>query len=201
MIRNKISVITLTLVVLLTSSCDILQQIENAPPRRDNTQLLVKQYVLKKTELPSAGWYVQGEGWGNDYGGENYGITFVRDEHVFINHTLSIHPSEEQAQQALKEWENEWIKDTNLQPAVPYTPLNQKDDYVSGCLQLKPNDPFVDCIYLQRHNRIISFVKVNFDSGSANNLTFEEVNNILNILDKRVNEIVIDTTAEETPSQ
>jgi len=173
---------------------------ENAPPRVDANQVLVKQYVLKKTDLPGAGWRVQGEGWGTDYGGENYGITFIRDQHVFINHTLSIHPSKEQAQQAFREWENEWIKNDNLQPAVPYASLNQNDEYVSGCYQQPPTDPFVDCEYLQRHNRIISFVKVNLDSGSINNLTFEEINNILGIIDKRVNEIVIDTTAE-TPSQ
>lgn len=199
MIKNKIVVITLILMVLLTSSCDILQQIEKAPPRIDKTQVLVKQYVLKKTDLPGAGWRVQGEGWGTDYGGENYGITFIRDQHVFINHTLSIHPSIEEAQKALKEWENEWIKNDNLQPAIPYVSLNQKDDYVSGCFQIQPTDPLIDCEYLQRHNRIISFVQVNLDSGSANNLTFEEINDMLAILDKRVNDIVIDTTAE-TPS-
>ena len=194
MIKNKIVVIILILVALLTSSCD-LSQIEKAPPRRDKNQVLVKQYVLKKTDLPGASWRVQGEGWGTDYGGENYGITFIRDQHVFINHTLSIHPSEEQAQQAFKEWENEWIKKDNLQPAIPYVSLNQKDDYVSGCFQTRPIDPLMDCEYLQRHNQSISFIQVNFDTGSANSLTFDEINKILSILDKRVNEMVVDSTS------
>jgi hypothetical protein len=197
--KKKIIVSILMLVAHLTSSCDISWN-ANAPSRVDQTQVLLRQYTLQKTDLPGAGWRVQGDGWGTDYGGENYGITFVRDQHVFINHTLSIHPSDEQAQQAFKEWEDKWIKLMNLQSAVPYVSINQKDDYVSGCYQSQPTDPLMVCIYLQRHNRIISFVQVNLDSGSANNLTFEEINDILGIVDKRVNEMVVDTTAE-TPSQ
>lgn len=193
MIRNKTVMIILILVTLLAASCD-LSQIENAPPRRSNNQLLVKQYVLKKTDLPGAGWSIEGEGWEYDFGGEGYGIVFIRDQHVFVTHSLSIYPNEEQAQQALKESENKWIKLTNIQPTIPYVSSNQKDDYLSGCYQEQPTYPLIICIYLQRHNQIISFVKVNLDSGSANTLKFDEVNNMLSVLDKRVNEMSVAST-------
>jgi len=192
MAKTKLLIIILIFVSLLTISCEV-SQIDKSPSRRDDAQLLVLQSALKKTDLPGSGWKLEGEGWGTDYGGENYNVTFIHDQHVFINHSLSIHPSEEQAQQAQKEWENEWIKLSNLQPAMPYVSLNQKDDYVSGCYQREPTYSLMVCMYLQRHNQIISFVKVNLDTGSVNNLTFDEINDILSVLDKRVNEMVVES--------
>jgi len=52
---------------------------------------------------------------------------------------------------------------------------------------MKPDDPLLVCMYLQRHYQIISFVKVNFDNRSDVNPTFDELNKILSILDERLN--------------
>ncbi len=183
--KNKILILVLVLATLLTSSC--------RTSRVSQTQIQLLQYSLQKADLLGK-WSVEGKAWGADYGGESYGITYMRDKYVFINHIVSIHSSEDRAKQAYKEWETKWFDVTNLQPEAPYVPLDQNDDYRFECLQIKPDDPLMDCIYLQRHNEIISFVKTNFDDRSNNNLKFAELSDILAILDKRLNELVVDAT-------
>jgi hypothetical protein len=150
---------------------------------------------LKKSDLPGFGWSNEGKSWEPAYGGESYGSVYVQDQdkYIFVRHTVSIHSSEDAAQQAYKEWEKEWFDFDliNLQPEVPYTPLDQDDDYRFECSQMKPNDPLIVCFYLQRHNQVISFVGINLDYRSTSNLTFAEINDILAILDQRLNEVVI----------
>ena len=49
-----------------------------------------------------------------------------------------------------------------------------------------------------KKKKLINFVRISLDESSKDNLTFEEINQILGILDKRLNEIVIDTKSEAT---
>jgi len=158
--------------------------------RISQTQIQLVQYSLKEADLPGSGWSVEGKSWESAYGGESYGIIYIRDKFVFINHVISIHSSEDQAQQAYQEWENEWFDITNLQPEITYDPIDQDDDSRMECFRMKPDDPLIDCVYLQRHNTLINFVKINLDYRSRSNLTFEEIDGILAILDKRLNEAV-----------
>lgn len=159
--------------------------------RVSQTEMQLLQYSLKKGDLPNSGWSVEGEGWGADYGGESYGITYIRDEHVFVNHIVSMHSSDVRAKQAYQEWEGNVFDVTNLQPEVPYTPLDQNDDHRIECYKIEIDSPLMVCIYLQRHGTIISYVRISFDDKSKDNLTFAEVNDMLLILDKRLSEVVV----------
>ncbi len=188
---NKFMILIIVLVTLLTSSCQIPRT-----SRFSENQVQLVQYSLKEADLPGSGWSIEGQGWNTDYGGESYGITYIRDKHVFVNHIVSIHSNVDQAKQAYVEWEVKWFDVTNLQPEVPYVPSSQDDDYRFECFQMKPNDPLLVCFYLQRHNQVINFVRISLDGKSKDNLTFEEINNILGILDKRLNEVVLDAKPE-----
>lgn len=187
---NKPIMLIIVLVMLLATSCQTPRT-----SRVSQTEIQLVQYSLKKADLPGSGWSIEGEGWGADYGGESYGITFIREQHVFVNHIVSMHSSEDRAQQAYKAWEAEWFETTNLQPDILFSPSDQDDDYRYECEELQPGHPLMVCFYLQRHNQIISFVRINLDNGSINNLTFADINDILAILEERLNEVVI----EETP--
>jgi hypothetical protein len=169
--------------MLFTASCQT--------ERISQTQLQLARYSLKKADLPS-GWKFTGKSWDVDFGGESYAVTYEMDMHIFITHEVSIHASQDQAQEAYKEWEGDWFVSTNLQPDAPYSPLDQDDDYRYECKQIKPVSPLKVCFYLQRHDEMISFVKINLDNRNRNNPTLEEVNDILDVLDKRLNEVVIE---------
>lgn len=185
--RNKVMVLIIVLLTSLTSSCQT-----SRTSRISQTQMQLVQYSLEKTDLPGSGWSLEGKGWGADFGGESYGITYIRDKHVFVNHIVSIHSSDDRAQQAYEEWETDTFDITNLQPEQSYTPLDHDDDYRFECVQMKLTDPLMVCFYLQRHNRIISYVRISLDSRSTSTLTFEEINDVLSILDKRLSELVIE---------
>lgn len=185
--RNKVMVLIIVLVTLLTSSCQA-----SRTSRVSQIEIQLVQYSLKKADLPGSGWSLEGKGWGADYGGESYGITYIRDKHVFVNHIVSIHSSVDRAQQAYGEWEADTFDITNLQPEQSYVPLGQGDDSRFECVQMDMTDPIVVCFYLQRHNRIISYVRISVDSRSTSTLTFEEIDDILSILDERLSEVVIE---------
>jgi hypothetical protein len=159
------------------------------------TQLQLARYSLKKTDLPS-GWKFEGKSWDVDFGGESYSISYAIDALVFITHEVSIHSSGDQAEQAYKEWEADVFDSTYLQPETLYIPLDNEDDYRCECQKTKPDSPLEICFYLQKHNEIISFVHIGFDSRNKDNPTFEEISNILAILDRRLNEVVIDAKPE-----
>jgi len=181
--RNKTAILAIILVTFIVSSCKT--------SRISQTQMELVQYSLKKGDLPG-NWIIEGKGWGADYGGQSYGIIYTREQSVFINHIVSLHSSENRAKQAYVEWETERLNVTALPPEILYIPLDENDDYTSDCVQTSPDSPVKVCIYLQRHGRIINFVRISFDNRSGNNLTLEEVNDVLTILDKRMNEVSID---------
>jgi hypothetical protein len=152
---------------------------------------------LKKADLPGFGWRVEVESWAPAYGGESYGIVYVRDKLVFINHDVAIYSSEDQAQQAYKEWENDWFTIAKFQAITSFSPSNTNDVFRYECEQKESGAPLGRlCLYLQRKNNLISFVRISLDENSKDNLTFEEINNILGILDKRLNEVVLDAKPE-----
>ncbi len=187
---NKILSLMLVLVTLLTSSCQIPRT-----SRFSENQVQLVQYSLKKADLPGSGWSVEGTSWEPAYGGESYGITYIRDKLVFISHVVSIHSNEHQAQQAYQEWENEWFTIAKFQAITSFSPSNANDTFRYECEEKGPGAPLGSwrlCLYLQRKNDLISFVKISLDESSKNNLTFEEINQILGILDKRLNEVVLD---------
>lgn len=105
--KNKVIVLITVLVVLITSSC--------RTSKVSQTQIQLAQLSLKQTDLPGT-WSSGGKSWGADYGGESLGVVYSRDKHVFINHIISLHSSEDRAKQAYLEWEAKRFAITNLQP-------------------------------------------------------------------------------------
>lgn len=186
--KNRLGVLVTLLLLLLTSSCEIGQI--------SKTQLQLERYSLKKADLPRD-WSFNGESWDVIFGGESYTISYLQGDHVFMSHTVSILPSEDQARQAYEEWESDWFDDTNLLPGVHYSPMGEDDDFRYECEELQPGHPLKVCFYLQRHSELISFVQINLDSQSNASLTFEEINDILGVLDKRLNEVAIDAEPED----
>jgi len=148
-------------------------------------------YAIKPSDLPS-GWSFQGKDWSAEFGGESYSITYQLNMYVFITQTISIHSSEDRAKQAYKEWEDKWYKLVPFQSVTSFSPLSKIDDYRYECEQ--SNSPLKVCVYLQRHNQLISFVKINLDIGNSRNLTVDEINDILRILDQRLSDVQIDIT-------
>ena len=191
MTKSKIVILIIILVTLAISSC--------RTSRISPTQIQLVQYSLKEEDLPGK-WNVEGNGWGADYGGESYGITYIRNQYVFVNHIVSLHSSESRAKQAYTEWEAKRFILATLQPELSYIPVDKNDDHNFKCAQLRPDSPVRVCVFLQRHGTIINFVRVSFDNRSTQNLTFEEVNSVLTILDDRLNENIVNTKSEgDTP--
>ena len=189
---TRFKILMTLMLMLITTSC----QTERLSP----IQLQIVGYSLKRSDLPN-GWSLQGKDWSADFGGESYVVIYQLDidMHIFITHTISMHSSEDRARNAYKEWESNWFDVTNLKPDISYSPKDKNDDYRYECFQMKPDDPLMDCIYLQRHNQIINFVKINFDARNEKNPTFMEIKNILNVLDKQINEVVDNASSKTNP--
>ena len=177
-----LSLLTLISVVV---SCQIGQTEEMSPLDRQLTE-----YALKTNDLPN-GWRYSDKSWGVEFGGSGYTVIYEleADTSIFLSNTIAIYLNEEKSKIAYQQWEDLWFKSTQPWPEATYSPQNQKDDYRFECLQF-PDDPVLSCSYLQRHNNIIGFVKVNLDDK---NLTFAQFNNILGVLDKRLNETSMET--------
>lgn len=108
--KNKVVLLlAITFVMLLIASCRPART-----ARVTKAQIQLMQYVLNMEDLPGSNWSIEGQGWEAYDGDDGYGITYIRDKHVFIIHSVAIYSTMERAQQALQEWENEWIKITNL---------------------------------------------------------------------------------------
>jgi len=163
--------------------------------KSSQTQLQT-QYSLEIGDLPK-GWKFEGESWNVDYGGESYTVTYQITDHNFVSHTISMYPNEDQAREAYEEWSNESFDSTQPLPEATYSPLNQNDDYRFGCFEPLEGTKSVifSCRHLQRHEEIISYVRVNLDNAS---LTFSEVDKILVILDERLRTATLEN--KESPS-
>ena len=189
--RRKSIILMIVFITLITSSC--------RTSRISQTQMELVQLALKEDDLPGK-WDRKEKGWGAGYGGESYGVSYTRGQFVFINHTVSLHSSEERAKQAYTEWEAEWYAIADFESITSFSPSNLNDDYRFGCEKKEPDDPIPYlrvCIYLQRHGTIINFVKIHFDNRSTENPTFDEIDDILAILDERLNKILPITTETE----
>ena len=143
--RNKIKILVAIIFILIISSC--------RTSRFSEHQAQLVQYSLKKSDLPGFGWRVEVESWEPAYGGESYGIVYIRDKLVFINHDVAIYSSEDQAKQAYKEWENDWFTIAKFQAITSFSPSNVNDTFRYECEQKEPGTPLGSlrlCLYLQR---------------------------------------------------
>lgn len=162
-------------------SCQIGQTEEMSPLDRQLTE-----YALKTNDLPN-GWRYSEKSWGVEFGGSGYTVIYElkADTSIFLSNTIAIYLNEEKSKLAYQQWEELWFKSTQPWPEATYSPQNQNDDYRFECLKF-PDDPILSCSYIQRHENIIGFAQINLDNK---NLTFTELNDILSILDKRLNDV------------
>jgi len=180
--KNRLWIwISVLIFMWVSVSCQIGLTEEMSP-----LDVQLTQYALKTNDLPS-GWRYSEKSWGVEFGGSGYTVIYEleADTRIFLSNTISIYLNEEKSKIAYQQWEDLWFKSTQPWPEATYSPQDQKDDYRFECLSF-PEDPILSCRYLQRHNNIIGFVKINLDNKS---LTFTELNDILSILDKRLNDI------------
>jgi hypothetical protein len=183
--------LSLSILISVSISCQIGQTEEMSPLDR-----LLTEYALKTNDLPN-GWIYSDKSWGVEFGGSGYTVSYVwaANTSMFLSNTIAIYSNEEKSKLAYQQWEDLWFNSTQPWPEATYSPQDQKDDYRFECLQF-PEDPILSCSYIQRHNNIIGFVKINLDNKS---LTFTELNEILNILDKRLNTVGVENK-EITPT-
>ncbi|HEU0291237.1 MAG TPA: hypothetical protein VFR47_00775 [Anaerolineales bacterium] len=183
--------LSLLILISVSISCQIGQMEEMSPLDRQLTE-----YALKTNDLPN-GWKYSDKDWGVEFGGSGYTVIYEleADPSIFLSNTIAIYLNEEKSEIAYQQWEDLWFKSTQPWPEATYSPRDQKDDYRFECLQF-PEDPILSCRYLQRHNNIIGFVKINLDNKS---LTFTELNDILGIVDERLNNVGVENK-EVTPT-
>lgn len=181
--RTRLNLLLVFLLAILASSC---QTEAMSPLDRQLTE-----YALKTNDLPN-GWKHSSEDWGVEFGGSGYTVTYElkTNASIFLSNTIAIYLNEEKSKLAYQQWEDLWFKSTQPWPEATYLPQDKNDDYRFECLSF-PDDPILSCSYIQRHTNIINFAHINLDNK---NLTFIELNDILGILDKRVNEVAVDAT-------
>ena len=184
--------LSLLLLISVSISCQIGQAEEMSPLDK-----LLTEYALKTNDLPN-GWRYSDKSWGVEFGGSGYTVSYVwaADTSMFLSNTIAIYSNEEKSKLAYQQWEDLWFKSTQPWPEATYAPEDQKDDYRFECLDALPGSSILSCRYLQRHENIIGFVKVRFDAAS---LTFAELNDILGILDGRLNNVGVENQ-EITPT-
>src|SRR6266496_76105 len=153
-------------------------------------QLKLARYTLKINHLPKA-WRFTGRSWSTDFSGDSYTATYEIDDHNFLSHTISLFPNEVEAEKGYEEWNNEWFNSTQPNPEATYSPLNSEDVHRFECVQLSTESPVFSCSYLQRHGEVISFVLANLTNNTY--LTFTELNQVLGILDERVNTVALES--------
>ena len=170
----------LFVIVSITMSCQV--------EKISQTQLKLARFSVKKVDLPE-GWNYSGENWYQDLGGENYTVAYSVPDNPIISlaHTISAYPTEEKAKEAYPIWEDDVFSGVwHPWPDANFLPLNPDDLSRFECQQILSDTSIIGCNYLQLHGQFISYVLVNLDSKV---MTFEQLNEILEILDRRLNEV------------
>ena len=176
--------IMLIITILATISCKAEKISQN--------QLKLEQLSVAITDLPD-GWIYSGQDWNQNFGAEDFTIGYGIPNNNIIRfaHTMSSYSDEEQARIGYSEWEKDTFSDGFLQTweEADFSPSDPRDQYRFECEQILSDASIFSCVYLQRHNQIISDILVNLD-GKA--MTFAQLNEILGVLDKRLNEVNVE---------
>ena len=185
MTRTKLFKLTKIIIItaFLITACEVEEVSKN--------QLRLARFAVKKDDLP-IGWTFSNQDWNQHLGGEEFSVAYgVPDDGVIrFVHAISFYPAEEDADEAYPKWENE-VFNGAWEPwdEANFKPQNSNDLFRFECLQLTVDSPVVSCLYLQLHNQFVSYVLVNLDSEA---MTFEQLNEILAVLDRRLNEVSMD---------
>ena len=164
--------------VLITVSCNV--------QKVSDTQLKLERYAVTIHDLPQ-GWIFSDENWTNPFGGESYvrGFGIPNNTLIRFGHSISIYPDEKQAEVAYPQWKAYWFIAPWNFPGANFVPSDPNDQYIYECQQVLQDKSIISCRFLQRHNQFIVFVLTNID-GKA--MTVAQLNQILGVLDKRLNE-------------
>ena len=184
MMRKKYKLLVMFFVVILFTTACQAEEISQ-------TQQKIVRFSVKRFDLPD-GWNYSGENWYQALGGENYTVAYDVPDNPIISfaHTISAYQTENDAKESYPKWEDDvfggvwepWAE-------ADFIPSNSGDLSLFKCQQILSDTSIIGCNYIQLHGRFISHVLVNLDSKA---LTFEQLNEILGVLDKRLNEISID---------
>ena len=178
------TLLSMILVGLLTTiSCQT--QVETI----SQTQMKLERYAVTIHDLPQ-GWIYSGENWTNSFGGEDYTRGFdipnnTNGARIGLGHTMSIYPDEKQAEAAYPQWEDYSFGGLWNYSGAEFVPSDPNDQYEYKCQQILQDKSIIGCRFLQRHNQFIVYVSATID-GKA--MTLAQLNQILGVLDKRLNE-------------
>ncbi len=178
---NQSRYVFIALLVLFVASC----QGESI----SQTAQKLERYAINTKDLPK-GWKFFSEDWssqpGEDYYAATYGVP--NKDIIGLSQVITIYPSEEQAQLGYLEQEKEWFSVGKEWEGAEFTPQDSNDEYRYVCLQIF-SDPILSCTFLQKHNNMVTLILVNFDGQL---MTMSQFNEILKVLDKRLNTVTLD---------
>ena len=181
---NQSKYILLTFLTLFISSC------QGEVGSISQTAQKLERYAVKTQDLPE-GWAFFTEDWsskpGEDYYAATYGVP--NRDIIGLSETISIYPNEEQIKQDYLQLEKKWFSVGKEWPGAEFIPLDSKDEYRYACLQIFSDKSIVSCRFLQKHNNIDVIILVNFDGRL---MTMSQFNEILKVLDKRLNTVTLD---------
>lgn len=175
-IKIKSYIVFFIILQFFLASC----QVENI----SENQLKLERYSLRISELPS-GWIFDGENWSRQLDGDTYLVAYgVKDNiSVRIGHSISLYASKDKADEAFLKWEDKWLDAVEEWAGAEFTPINAEDVFLYECQQVISS--LLSCSFLQRHENFVIHVLVTLDNKS---MTLDQFNEILKILDKRLNE-------------
>jgi hypothetical protein len=155
-----------------------------------HTAQKLERYAVNTKDLPE-GWAFSKEDWNIESGKDSYAAAYgvPNKDIVGLSQVIYIYPDEEQTQLAYSEQEKKWFSEGREWPGAEFTPLDTNDKYRYVCLQIFFDKSIVSCRFLQKHNNIVVLILVNVDGKS---MTLMQFNEILKVLDKRLNTVTLD---------
>lgn len=152
--------------------------------------LRLERYAVTAKDFPD-GWKFVGEDWSSGTDIERYSVSYgaPSKDGIGLNQTIQLYASISAAQDEYSSQEKEWFSTTKKWEGTEFTPVNSKDDYRYECVQIFMDKSIVSCGFLQRHNEIVVIILINVDGEL---ITFAQLNEILRVLDERLNLIALE---------
>ena len=179
-IRIYLSVIFWSVsILLLCTACGV-----EDPDIGETVNFQFEEVHIVKADL-SDKWQYKSLDW---LEGNVKSVTYKAGEGIFLSHDVGVYPGPEAAEFAYSEWEEKWYAGA-WQPRLEatFTPSDPGDQFRYECIDViangKPKSP---CTFLQQHGRLVSLVLVSIDGES---ITFDEFNDLLQVIDGKLNAI------------
>jgi hypothetical protein len=172
----------MSILLLLTTSCQI--------EKISQTELKLERYAATTKDFPK-GWAFVSEDWGGESGKESYSANYnVPSKNIIgFGETIVLYPDQARSQNAYLEWEKEWFSVGEKWPGTEFAPLDSNDEYRYECTQISLDKSVISCVFLQKHNELVVLILVNIDDKA---MTFSQLNEVLRVLDERLNKVKLD---------